>query len=163
MSWRVSYQGVAQVPGDINTTDQEVVVDLATLVSEVVAAVATLASAVIGEDQAKLMVHPVVTPLVDQVQADSEDNRRIDIRNLARVAAVAIKTAVPEDSKEDMDTADVTVEGRSHTASNTKSSIRRVATITLNARAATVMSFKESTEFCCQIRGHRLFGIWLTT
>lgn len=97
------------MPGDINTTDQEAVVDLVTPVSGVGAAVATLA--VIGEDQAKLTVHPAVTPLVDQVQADSEDNRRIDIRNSARVVAVAIKTAVPEDSKEDMDTADVTVEG----------------------------------------------------
>ena len=109
MSWRVSYQGVAQVPEDINTTDQEVVVDLVILVSGVAAAVVILASAVIGEDQAKLTVHPAVIPLVDQVQADSEDNRRIDIRNSARVAAVVIKTVVPEDSKEDM--ADVTAEG----------------------------------------------------
>lgn len=104
------------MPGDINTTDQEAVVDLVegmqvTPVSGVAVAVATLASAAIGEDQAKLMVHPAVTPLVDQVQADSEDNRHIDIRNSVRVAVVAIKTVVPEDSKEDMDTADVTAEG----------------------------------------------------
>lgn len=105
------------MPEDISTTDRAPLVSVEDTrvtpgVSEVAAAVATLAAAVTEEDPVKLTVHPGVTPLADRVQLEgSEDNRRIDIRSSARVAAVDIKTAVPEDSKEDMDTADATVEG----------------------------------------------------
>lgn len=122
------------MPEDISTTDQvavELAEDLAedtqvTPVSGVAAAVATLASAAIGEDRAKLMVHPEAIPLADRVQPDSED-RRIDIRSSARVAAVDTTVVledtkvvpegtkvVPEDTKvvpEDTDTVDVMVEG----------------------------------------------------
>lgn len=169
MSWRVFCRGVAQVPGDISTIDQaraavvsRVEDTRVTSVSGVAAAVAT-SRASAGGDPAKLTVHPVVVTLADRVQPeDSEGNRRIDIRSSARAAAVDTKMVVPEDTKEDMDTADAMKEGRNHTASNTKSSIRRAATITLSARAATVMSFKESTEFCCRTRGRKLFGTWLT-
>lgn len=156
------------MPEDISTTDRAPLVSVEDTrvtpgVSEVAAAVATLAAAVTEEDPVKLTVHPGVTPLADRVQLEgSEDNRRIDIRSSARVAAVDIKTAVPEDSKEDMDTADATVEGRSRTTSITKSSIHRAAMITLSTRPATVMLFKESTESCCRTRGHKSFGTWLT-
>lgn len=115
------------MPGDTSTTDRAVVDSaedtLVTPVSGVAAAVATLvASAVTGEDPARLTVHPgaVAIPLADRVRLDSEDNRRIDIRSSARVAAkVDTKTVVPEDTgdkedredREDTDTVDATVEG----------------------------------------------------
>lgn len=101
------------MPEDISTTDQvaaDSVEDTQVMpVSGVAAAVATLASAAIGEDPAKLMVHPEAIPLADRVQPDSEDCR-IDIRSSARVAAVDT-TVVLEDTKVVLEDTKVVPEG----------------------------------------------------
>lgn len=102
--------------GDINTVDRVVADSVAVAAAEdtqVMLVSAAVTSALAEQDPARLMAHPgaAATLLADRVLSVDSLHHPTDNRSSATAAAVDTRIVVLGDTKEDMDTVDVTVKG----------------------------------------------------